>query len=127
MEVVQEFGAAAPSLDTLLTQLDDLALEETRLDKLINEINNNQEMPSIKQDAVLSATETLKDIIMTCQDPKRTRMLLQYFIEKIVIKGDLAELHYRPERLLSEKSYEPMVHSSERWLPELGSNQRPAD
>ncbi len=128
MEVIETHGAAAPRLGTLLTKLDDLALQEEKLNRTLHELSSNEELEPISKVDVLQATNILGDIIKTCEDPKRVRTLLQYFVEKIVLNNDSIDFYYRPEKLLrNENSCEHMVHSYESWLPDLGSNQGHTD
>ncbi len=98
------------------------------MNRTLHELSTNEELEPISKVDVLQATNILGDIIKPCEDPRRIRTLLQYFVEKIVLNDNSIDFYYRPEKLLGNgNSHEHMVHGYESWLPDLGSNQGPAD
>ena len=128
LEVIQNFGMASPGLPALLSKLDAFTIQEQQLNKTLQELASfEDDLSPISRKDVLEATNELINIIKSCEDPKRVRTLLQYFVEKIVLNKETVEVFYRPERLINEKNYEQMVRSSESWLPDQGSNLGPAD
>ena len=64
------------------------------------------------------ALATLKKIILTTKDAKKLRMLLQSFIDKIVINDEEIVIHYLPERIIQNHT----VHRMEDWHAHGDSN-----
>ena len=51
-------------------------------------------------------------------------------LESIILNSDTVSINYQPERILNKKNRVAdanAVHSSVQWLPDLDSNQGPAD
>jgi site-specific DNA recombinase len=71
------------------------------------------------------AVEVMREVIGEA-DTKKKRAFLGAFIEKVVLAMDVATVDYRSEALLNAGS-RTSVHSVNRWLLDLGSNQGPTD
>ena len=71
------------------------------------------------------AVEVMREVIGSA-DTKKKRAFLGAFIERVVLAMDVATVDYRSEALLHAGS-KTSVHSVNRWLLDLGSNQGPTD
>jgi hypothetical protein len=74
----------------------------------------------LDEDDVAAVQEFMRDIVLTSNNPQKVREFFGTFIEEIVIGEEAVDVAYRKDRLLA-------VHSDSEWLPDLGSNQGPAD
>ena len=77
------------------------------------------EYPALPEEALKNAVGQLKAIILKTTDVKKLRIMLQSFVENIVVNDTNIEINYLPERIVSEKE---MVHSSQRWHAHGDSN-----
>jgi hypothetical protein len=62
----------------------------------------------------------MREVVLTSNHPQKVREFFSTFVEQIVVRKDTVEVDYRKDRLVA-------VHSEPDWLPDLGSNQGPAD
>ncbi|WP_368854332.1 recombinase family protein [Gulbenkiania mobilis] len=128
-DILELHGKDAPHLGDLTVRLrelnarlksleDDLARIE---DEIAPEIN-------VSEEEVNMATATMANIVRSTQEPAKLRALMGSFIHEIMLNSEEVSMEYRPERIIrKEKRYELGVRSVESWLPEQGSNLRPAD
>ncbi|MFX5777126.1 hypothetical protein ABTE06_23140, partial [Acinetobacter baumannii] len=72
------------------------------------------------------ATDALRAIIIECDDPIIVRHFFASFVDKIVVEGEALVIKYQPQKLMNH-GLSTVVHSGDRWLPDLDSNQGPAD
>ena len=77
------------------------------------------EYPALPEEALKNAVGQLKAIILKTTDVKKLRIMLQSFVENIVVNDTNIEINYLPERIVSEKE---MVHSSKGWHAHGDSN-----
>ena len=77
------------------------------------------EYPALPEEALKNAVGQLKAIILQTTDVKKLRIMLQSFVENIVVNDTNIEINYLPERIVSEKE---MVHSSKGWHAHGDSN-----
>ena len=130
-DVLELHGKDAPNLGDLTARLRQLNTDIKSLEDELRVIDE-EEAPAINisEDQVAEATSMLANVIRNTGDNKKLRLLMSHFIDKIVLNdGDLS-MEYRPDRIMGNangKRREPVVHSAEYWLPEQGSNLRPAD
>ena len=128
-DILELHGKAAPNLGDLTIRLREINDTIKRLERELSAIED-EEIPAMEATAsqIEAARRALISIVKKSPDAKKLRLLMGYFIEKIVVNEGDIEMEYRPERIVNAKSrHEPVVHSSEIWLPEQGSNLRPAD
>ena len=71
------------------------------------------------------ATTVLREMVKGCENPKTLRDFVASIVEKIDIGETEVRVDYHPECLI--RSGGAMVHSTAKWLPDLGSNQGPTD
>jgi hypothetical protein len=72
-----------------------------------------------------TAVEVMREVIGTAEGKKK-RAFLGALLEKVVLDVDTAVVDYRTEALLNAGAT-TSVHSVNRWLLDLGSNQGPTD
>ena len=65
-------------------------------------------------------------VIIFTSDPAKVRTFFAGFVSEVVADGRELTVTYIPERVLSGQGSNT-VHSAGMWLPDLGSNQGPAD
>ncbi|EEG08189.1 recombinase family protein [Pseudogulbenkiania ferrooxidans] len=129
-DILELHGKDAPNLGDLTVRLREINANIKALQDELAVIES-EEMPEvdISENQVRIATETMVNILRGTTDNKKLRLLMGQFIDRIVLNSADVEMEYRPERIVgtNEKCREPVVHSTEFWLPEQGSNLRPAD
>ncbi|MTD32450.1 hypothetical protein GKE73_01460 [Paludibacterium sp. dN 18-1] len=129
-DVLELHGKDAPNLGDLTTRLRQLNNQLKMLEEELRAIEE-EDAPTvnISDEQILEATGLFSKVIQNTGDNKKLRLLMGHFIDKIVVNDSNVEMEYRPDRIVNtnEKSRELVVHSSENWLPEQGSNLRPAD
>jgi site-specific DNA recombinase len=130
-EVLELHGRDAPNLGDLTTRLRELNERVRTLERQISALDEAPP-PTMRADPIEidALREHLKAILLDRMDePERAKQLRLYFedfILEVTVQADHLEIRYRPDRLLTIPG-NPGVHSNVRWLPELDSNQRPAD
>ena len=133
LSVVGEMGTETPGLLTMLKRLDMLEEAKTTIEKTIAELETKPmpEASKFTDVQINNAFDTLKNTIMTSDNNKKTRILMGNILESIVLKADEVRINYQPERIIQKKNRIngniDAVHTSVRWLPDLDSNQGPAD
>jgi hypothetical protein len=105
----------------------ELKCQREALDSKLVEIEE-EEMPSvsISDVDVIEMADLMRDIVKTTKDSKRLRTFFSSFIEKIDIKEAGAVIHYDRSKVMNRAGIDT-VHSNAAWLPDLDSNQGPAD
>ncbi len=125
--VLELHGKDAPNLGDLTLRLralnDRIKKIEAALIDLEDEPIAPGDMPEI---APAVACETLRQVVLGCQDVRKLREFVGAFVESIqVTKGEVL-VNYRPECIV--RMHEGgAVRSESLWLPDLGSNQGPTD
>lgn len=93
------------------------------LERQLFTVNNEKQpyIPVIEND-VDDLLAICRSYLIDTSRIKEVRGFLSTFVEKVEIMNDSVKIHYKPEHLIAVVSGGP-VHSEERWLPNLGSNQ----
>ncbi len=79
----------------------------------------------ISEEDINQAADTLREVVTTCEDPVTLRTFFSSFVRKIILEKDRLVVDYDPTKLMNHET--SVVHSKHRWLPDLDSNQGPAD
>ena len=127
-DILELHGKAAPNLGDLTIRLREINDTIKRLERELSAIED-EEIPAMEATAsqIEAARRALISIVKNRLMQKTTPADGLFHRKIVVNEGDI-EMEYRPERIVNAKSrHEPVVHSSEIWLPEQGSNLRPAD
>ena len=114
--IVQKLGQLEEEADTISQSL--INLEKT------------PPVSAVTEDQVDEAMCVLKDLITNSENNKQTRTLISTFVDSIVFDDQVVTINYKPERIMNKKNRvanADAVHSSVQWLPDLDSNQGPAD
>ncbi len=129
-DILELHGKDAPNLGDLTVRLREINATIKKLEAELAAIEA-EESPvfDVTDEQIQNATDTMIGVLNNTPDAKKLRLLMGHFIDRIVLNEADVEMEYRPERIIgtNEKSREPVVHSSNSWLPEQGSNLRPAD
>jgi hypothetical protein len=62
------------------------------------------------------AADTLRDVVLKCEDPVTMRTFFSSFVRNIVMESDRLVVDYDPTKLMNQQA--TVVHSKNRWLPE---------
>ena len=81
----------------------------------------------ISDEDIQEATEALRSIVIGCENPVTVRTFLGTFVERVVLESDRAVIEYNPAKIMNHGTCVTVVHSRNTWLPDLDSNQGPAD
>lgn len=116
-ETIETLGKSTPGLPVLIERLTRYKSRKQELDELLIDLETHEapDYSQVKIDPAL-AVETIHNVIRDCPDPKQLRMLMNTFIQKIIVSNSSVIVEYRQDALL--KSPTPTVHSGVRWLPE---------
>ena len=127
-DILEKMGLSAPNMDEMLARAKTYTDRENLLIEELDSISSEPEYEPISDVDLKTAVDVLRRVIMKSKSPEKIRAMLQHFIERIDLNDDEIMIHYRPELIIKEKCHEPdVVHSIDSWLPDLGSNQGPAD
>ncbi len=127
--ILELHGKDAPNLGDLTVRIRELNAQQKKLEDDLARIDD-ETAPAIKvtDEEVNVATATMARIVRNTSQPAKLRALMGTFIERIMLNSEDVAMGYRPERIVrNEKRREPVVHSADSWLPDLDSNQGPAD
>jgi site-specific DNA recombinase len=125
--VLELHGKDAPNLGDLTTRLRELKDQRDRVEARLIKIEEEDMPETIVNDIeVGEMAEILRDIVKTTNDPKRLRLFFSSFIKEINVEADCVLINYDKSRLINRTGFD-VVPSKARWLPDLDSNQGPAD
>ncbi|MGE3452259.1 MAG: recombinase family protein [Burkholderiales bacterium] len=119
-------GTETPNLADVTVRLRELKAQIAELNASLDSLDVPPELPREDIDVAGAAGE-LRAIVRACGSPEKQRLFFAGFIQSIEATDEDVTVKYLPGRLLDPELGTSVVHSKERWLPELGSNQRPAD
>lgn len=124
-EVLELHGKEAPNLGDLTKRLRSLKNNIDNLERALMEL---EEAPPInlRDEDVEASIVFLEKLVKDSVSVEKTRMFFSTFIEKIELCENSAKIIYRLDRLVNHTGFD-VVHSKENWLPDLDSNQGPAD
>ena len=125
--VLELHGKDAPNLGDLTVRMRELKTQRDAIETRLIRIEE-EEMPetAVSDIDVTEMAEMLRDIVKTTEDPKRLRMFFSSFIEGIVVDASCLVVNYDKSKLVNQAGFE-MVPTKPNWLPDLDSNQGPAD
>ncbi|MBL8521868.1 MAG: zinc ribbon domain-containing protein [Betaproteobacteria bacterium] len=72
------------------------------------------------------AAAFLKGMIYNAKSPTQVRTFMAGFIREVRVDGQKVIIDFQPEQIVNQPGLQ-LVHSPKSWLPDLGSNQGPAD
>ena len=132
LAVIGELGTGAPGLLSMLKRLDVLEQAKSAVERTILELETHPvpECTRFSDAQIRDAFDTLKATILQSENNKKTRVLMGSILESIILNSDTVSITYQPDRILNKKNRVAeanAVHSSVQWLPDLDSNQGPAD
>ncbi|MCW5624081.1 MAG: zinc ribbon domain-containing protein [Burkholderiales bacterium] len=131
-DVLELHGRDAPNLADLTERLRALNAQakdlERELTRVLTEAPPTTEIDPVEIDTL---AELMRETVRSAAADgrvKRVREFFASFIDAIVVDDDEVDIRYQPERLLAIPGASTLaVRSKARWLPDLGSNQGPAD
>lgn len=125
--VLELHGKAAPNLADLTERMHALRDQRAKLERGLTELEE-MDPPALQIEPgdVAELHQLLHAIVTENTDPRKQRAFFSGFITKIVVGEDNCEITYRPDRLVNHAGTQ-LVHSNGIWLPDLDSNQGPAD
>ncbi|MFJ3316845.1 recombinase family protein [Herbaspirillum huttiense] len=125
--ILENHGMDTPNLGDLTIRLRQTKTEIEGAKKALAELDGT-EIPelNINEAMLAKATAALRGIVTECDDPIIVRQFFASFVDKIVVEGDALVIKYQPQKLMNH-GLSTVVHSGDRWLPDLDSNQGPAD
>ncbi|MBU0592475.1 MAG: recombinase family protein [Gammaproteobacteria bacterium] len=126
-EVLELHGKDAPNLGDLTIRMRELRSQRDDLERSLIQLEE-EESPHIDvdQDQIEEMAEILREIVSTSEDPKKQRLFFAGFINEIVLGDQEARIVYDPGKIVNRTGTD-VVHSKNNWLPDLDSNQGPAD
>ena len=120
-------GIDAPNLGDITVRLREIKAEIEGATKALQDLESADSPElTISEDMLAQATDALRAIIIECDDPIIVRHFFASFVDKIVVEGEALVIKYQPQKLMNH-GLSTVVHSGDRWLPDLDSNQGPAD
>ena len=128
-DILELHGKDTPNLGDLTIRLREASENIKRLEESVTAVEQEEEpLFDATDEQVEAARKTMVGILRATDDAKRLRLLMSNVLENILLNDDGVEISYRPERIMDAKN-RPIkaVHSNQNWLPEQGSNLRPAD
>lgn len=128
-EVLELHGKNTPHLGDLTIRLREINETIKRLEASMFAVEQEEEPDfEVTDKQILEATRTLRKIMRTTSDARRLRLLMGNFVEQILVNEGDVEITYHPERIMKTKNrLMKAVLCEGIWLPEQGSNLRPAD
>lgn len=128
-DVLELHGKDAPHLGDLAGRIRELNTQIKTLEDDLARIDN-EAAPEIQvtDEEINLATAAMARVVRNTDKPAKLRALMGSFIGHIMLNTADVSMEYRPDRVLGKKKrHDHSVRSVDSWLPELGSNQRPAD
>ncbi|MFC4849382.1 hypothetical protein ACFPAG_05840 [Vogesella sp. GCM10023246] len=128
-DVLELHGKDAPHLGDLAGRIRELNTQIKTLEDDLARIDD-EAAPEIQvtDEEINLATAAMARVVRNTDKPAKLRALMGSFIGHIMLNTADVSMEYRPDSVLGKKKrHDHSVRSVDSWLPELGSNQRPAD
>ena len=124
--ILELHGKDAPNLADVTGRLRELGDRMRTLELQLVQLEDGvEEMPGPAINP-REAAEVLRGIVMDCTDPKKLRQFVGAFVKGVTVGQDDVAVDYLPECLVA-LNRPRTVHSAQKWLLDLGSNQGPTD
>ena len=130
LAILSNLGTEAPGMKSIVQKLGQLEEEADTISRSLINLERTPPISAVTEDQVDEAMCVLKDLITNSENNKQTRTLISTFVDSIVFDDQVVTINYKPERIMNKKNRvanADAVHSSVQWLPDLDSNQGPAD
>jgi site-specific DNA recombinase len=125
-DILELHGKDAPNLGDLTARLRELNDQIKNAERAVDGLGAYDEVNLEISDAkIANASGMIRKIIEQCEDVSKKRGFFSSFMDRIVI-GDDIQIEYQPDKVLNRHHLVP-VQSGIDWLPDLDSNQGPAD
>ena len=125
--ILELHGVDAPNLGDITVRLREIKAEIEGATRALADLDSAHDPEiNISEDMIGQATAVLRAIITDCEDPIVVRQFFASFVDKIVVEGEALVIKYQPQKLMNH-GLSTVVHSDVGWLPDLDSNQGPAD
>ena len=125
-DLLETHGRDTPDLPDVTRRLRqrnaEISAVQSRLDGLDAEEPARQQAARIEPEL---ATEVMREVI-AAGDAQKKRAVMGAFLESITVSPGKVLIDYRADQLV-RAGHPAGVRSAEYWLPDLGSNQGPAD
>ena len=127
-DILELHGKDAPNLADLTGRLRELKSQIATLEERLVELEQEADPDlDISDDDIQEATDALRAVVTGCEDPATVRAFFATFVERVVVESDRAVIEYDPTKIMNHGTCVTVVHSKNTWLPDLDSNQGPAD
>ena len=130
LSILTSLGTEAPGMKSIVRKLGSLEEEVEIINKSLLNLEKSPPVSAVSEDQVDEAMSVLRDLIINSENNKQTRSLISTFVDSIVLDESVVTVNYKPGKLINKKNRVAdanAVHSSVQWLPDLDSNQGPAD
>ncbi|MBF8176957.1 zinc ribbon domain-containing protein [Herminiimonas contaminans] len=125
-EILELHGKDAPNLGDLTERMRELKqqIENWEINLIALEAEADPVLDISEKD-IVDAADTLRGLVLNCEDPVTLRTFFSSFVKRVVLEADKVVIEYDSSKLMNHET--SVVHSKNKWLPDLDSNQGPAD
>ncbi len=119
-------GVDAPNLGDITLRLREIKAEMLEIESHLVRLESIEDPDlDLSPDAIAEATETLRTLVTESEDPIAVRTFFASFVKTVTWERERLVIKYLPSKLMNHGF--SVVHSENSWLPDLDSNQGPAD
>ncbi len=124
--ILELHGQDAPNLADITVRLREIKAQVEMLEQSIVtlEAQTDPEL-DINQADIAQATDAIRGMVLDADDPVTVRTFFGTFVEGITIEAERVTIEYDPAKIMNHGI--SVVHNKSVWLPDLDSNQGPAD
>ncbi|NDP60042.1 MAG: hypothetical protein GZ090_11865 [Oxalobacteraceae bacterium] len=125
-DIMETYGKDTPDIKQLSMRLGELRSQIEALEGSLLVLEDEKDpVLDISADDIATATESLRLLVTEEASAATARTFFSSFVKKIEIQAEQVVIKYDPAKIMNHES--SVVHSKNWWLPDLDSNQGPAD
>ncbi|WP_424446922.1 recombinase family protein [Paucimonas lemoignei] len=125
-DVLEMYGKDTPNLADVTKRLREIKSSLETLEMKLAELESEQDpVMNVSEEDIHTASDVLRTMVIDCENQKAARSFFSSFVEKVTLEKERVVIKYNPSKILNHERI--VVHSKESWLPDLDSNQGPAD
>lgn len=115
--VLELHGIDAPNLSDITVRLREIKgqIEALEASLIALESARDPEL-DISQDDIAEATEAIRAMVISCDDPTTVRTFFSSFVNKVVMEANQVTIEYDPAKIMNHGI--SVVHNKNMWLPE---------
>jgi site-specific DNA recombinase len=125
-DLLETHGTSMPDIRSVSGRLSELNKQIEALGVTLATLEDEKDpVLTISDEDIVAATASLRNLVTTESSVATARTFFSSFVKTITVNEDRVVINYDPAKIMNHE--QSIVHSKDYWLPDLDSNQGPAD